>query len=147
MSGSSESGGIRWRLHLASPPERVFQMLATGSGRRRFWAESADETDGAIHFRFPGNVEWTGRVLECVPPERFAVTYFGGSRLVFACNPDGAGGTELVLTETGVPPQEWAENRAGWVSVLLALKAAVDYNIDLRNHDTRRTWADGYVDN
>jgi hypothetical protein len=36
---------------------------------------------------------------------------------------------------------------AGWVSVLLALKAAADFGIDLRNHDPARTWNKGYVDN
>jgi hypothetical protein len=30
--------------------------------------------------------------------------------------------------------------------VLLALKAAVDHGIDLRNHDPRRTWDRGYAD-
>jgi hypothetical protein len=33
------------------------------------------------------------------------------------------------------------------VSVLLALKAAVDFSVDLRNHDAGRTWCSGYVDN
>jgi hypothetical protein len=37
-------------------------------------------------------------------------------------------------------------NLAGWVSVLLALKAAVDFGVDLRNSDPARRWEDGYVD-
>jgi hypothetical protein len=45
-------------------------------------------------------------------------------------------------------PDEWhAEVNAGWVSVLMALKAAADFRVDLRNHDTRRTWSQGYCDN
>ena len=32
--------------------------------------------------------------------------------------------------------EEWP----GWVSVLLELKAAADYNVDVRNHDVTRTW-------
>jgi hypothetical protein len=40
-----------------------------------------------------------------------------------------------------------AETQAGWVSVLLALKGAVDYGVDLRNHDNSRTWRKGFVDN
>jgi hypothetical protein len=44
--------------------------------------------------------------------------------------------------------EEWkGEVRAGWVSVLLALKAAADFGVDLRNHDAARTWAQGYCDN
>lgn len=30
--------------------------------------------------------------------------------------------------------------------MLLALKAAVDFAIDLRSHDPGRTWEHGYVD-
>jgi hypothetical protein len=36
---------------------------------------------------------------------------------------------------------------AGWVSVLLGLKAAADHGVDLRNHDAARTWSQGYCDN
>lgn len=39
------------------------------------------------------------------------------------------------------------EMAAGWVSVLMAMKAAVDHGVDLRNHDESRTWGDGYADN
>lgn len=36
---------------------------------------------------------------------------------------------------------------AGWVSVLMAMKAAVDFGIDLRNHDSDMAWAQGFADN
>ena len=58
-----------------------------------------------------------------------------------------AGGTELTLTDSGVPDAEWEATLAGWVSVLLALKAAADFGVDLRNHDARRTWEQNFVDN
>ena len=138
---------IEWRLHLRASPGRVYEMLATAEGRRRFWAESADETDGVITFRFPGGSELQSRILERVPPTRFAVEYFGGARVLFECTPDDAGGTDLRLAETGTPEADRAENIAGWASVLLCLKAAVNHGADMRNHDPARTWADGYVDN
>jgi hypothetical protein len=58
-----------------------------------------------------------------------------------------AGQTELYLTDENVPPADRSEVIAGWVSVLMALKAAVDFNVDLRNHDPQRTWAQGYAEN
>lgn len=122
-------------------------MIATPAGRRRFWAESADERDSAVEFRFSTGAGWRGRVLEQVPPRRYAVEYFGGSRVTFALADDGSGGTDLTLTESGVDSEEWPENHAGWVSVLLALKAAVDFGVDLRNHDPERSWETGFVDN
>ncbi len=39
----------------------------------------------------------------------------------------------------GVPEEDRTEVIAGWVSVLMALKAAVDFSVDLRNHDPVRT--------
>ncbi|HYO16295.1 MAG TPA: SRPBCC domain-containing protein [Thermoanaerobaculia bacterium] len=137
---------IRWSIRLASPPEAVYRFLATAEGRSRFWAESAEEEDGILLFRFSNGQTLRSRILEEAPPHRFAINYFGGSRATFELASDGAGGTDLTLTETDVPEEEWQDNRAGWVSVLLALKAAVDFGVDLRNHDPQRTWERGYVD-
>jgi hypothetical protein len=46
-----------------------------------------------------------------------------------------------------VPAEDRAEVVAGWVSGLLALKAAVDFGVDLRNHDPQRTWDAGFAEN
>jgi uncharacterized protein YndB with AHSA1/START domain len=138
---------IRWRLHLASSPEAVYELLSTDEGRAQFWAESAVERDGAIEFEFVDGTRWRGRVLAAEPPRRYVVEYFGGSWASFEVEPDGDGGTDLTLVETSVPEKWAAENRAGWVNVLLELKAAADFGVDLRNHDTRRTWSQGYCDN
>ena len=39
------------------------------------------------------------------------------------------------------------ETTAGWVSALMAMKAAVDFDVDLRNHDSKRSWKSSYCDN
>jgi hypothetical protein len=49
--------------------------------------------------------------------------------------------------DEGVAAEDLAEVSSGWVSVLMALKAAVDFGVDLRNHALNRTWDDGFVDN
>jgi hypothetical protein len=56
------------------------------------------------------------------------------------------GGTDLTLTEIGVPGEEYDQNLSGGVSVLLMLKAAVDFGVDLRSHHPDRTWEAKYVD-
>ena len=56
-----DTAKIVWRLHLAAPVSRVYQALSTDAGRASFWAESAVEHDGVIHFVFPNGVEWQGR--------------------------------------------------------------------------------------
>ena len=147
MSFQDDPTAIRWHLHLRSPIDSVYATLATDAGRASFWAESAAERDGVIHFVFPGGLTWDGPVLEATPPHRFAVRYYGNSTATFTLADDGRGGTDLTLTDAGVPMPDREEVIAGWVSVLLALKAAVDFGVDLRAHDPERNWDSGYAEN
>lgn len=138
---------IRWRLHLESPPAEVFGLLTTDEGRARFWAESASEENGTIVFRFPGGISWHSKIIDQISPRLFRLNYYGGSVTAFELDDDGAGGTDLLLTDTGVSAGDRDDVLPGWVSVLMALKAAADFGVDLRNHDPERTWVQGFVDN
>lgn len=138
---------VVWRMHLRSAPERVYEALSTDAGRATFWAESAVETDGVIDFRFANGFEWAGTILETDPPRRYVVDYVDHSRTTFTLDLAPGGGTDLTVTDREVPARYHLEVHAGWVSVLLTLKAAVDFGVDLRNHDPGRTWDQGYVDN
>jgi hypothetical protein len=121
-------------------------MISTSEGRARFYAQSAVATGRDIQFVFPNGRRFRGRILASVPDASFRIEYLDGSIVTFALRADRAGGTELTLSDERVPEESRTEVIAGWVSVLLALKAAVDFNVDLRNHDRHRTWDDGYVD-
>lgn len=147
MDFQDETRPIQWRIHLKSGPGRVYEFLATDQGRAKFWAESAEEENGQVYFIFPDGQSWRGAILEAVPDTIFKIVYYGGSTTTFRLAETPEGGTDLLLTDDGVDPKYRAEVAAGWVSVLMALKAAVDYGADLRNHDPRRTWDQGYADN
>jgi uncharacterized protein YndB with AHSA1/START domain len=139
---------VRWKLHLASPPERVYAMLATDEGRVKFWPETSVEREGVMTFTFLSEPQpFAFKILEQSLPTRFAFHYFGDTTVVFELASDGAGGTDLTLTETGFPSETHRiESYAGWLQVLLNIKAAVDFGVDLRNHDPARTWAHGYCE-
>lgn len=145
MRTDRPGGPIRWRVHLPAPPEKVFETLTSDEGRAAFWAESTVERDGAIHFRFINGLEYESKVLEQHGPDVFALEYFGGIAR-FELAPDGKGGTDLLLTHSGVLPEDWNEVHAGWLNVLFPLKAWLAGELDLRNHDPKRTWDDGYAD-
>jgi uncharacterized protein YndB with AHSA1/START domain len=147
MTFQSDPDVITWRLHLRASPAAVYELLATDAGRARFWAEEAIERDGIIDFVFPGGQRWCGPILAHKPGYQFRVVYYGGSVTTFTLADDGVGGTDLTLEDAGVPVAHHAEVTAGWVSVLLALKAAVDFGVDLRNHDPARSWEQGYAEN
>jgi uncharacterized protein YndB with AHSA1/START domain len=136
---------IVWRLHFSSSPDEVYEALDSDSGRAAFWAESATETDGVIQFRFINGMSYDGRILERERPHLWSVDYFS-STARFALVPDGVAGTDLTLTNAGVDPRDRVETTAGWLNVLLPMKAWVDFRIDLRSHDPSRTWGRGYVD-
>ena len=135
---------VDWRLHLSSAPEAVFERWATDKGRASFWAERSGAAPGGFELRFINGQILRVEVVEAVAGERFVFHYFGGSTVSVSLAPDGRGGCDLRLVEEGAPEPE--ENRAGWVSVLLALKAAADFGIDLRSHDPARNWDEGFVD-
>jgi len=80
------------------------------------------------------------------PDREFFIMYFD-SKLEIMLDEDGSGGTYLSLVHHDISEKSFSEVNAGWVSVLLALKAAVDHGIDLRNHDHGRSWDQGFVDN
>jgi len=65
--------------------------------------------------------------------------------VTFELENDQRDGTDLTITAKKV--KSYDEELSGWISVLLALKAATDFSIDIRNHDVNRTWDQGYCDN
>jgi uncharacterized protein YndB with AHSA1/START domain len=144
---STDPQRIEWRLHLRAPPAEVFTTLTQPERMQQFWVESAEVHEGTVEMVFPNGVRQRCRMLERTAPRRFTLEYFGGSIASFELTEDGAGGTDLRLAVTNVAPELWNEDNAGWVSVLLCLKAAVDHGVDLRNHDPARTWDQDYVDN
>lgn len=143
----ADPDSIVWKLHFRSSPDAVYQALATPEGRRLYWAESVDEVDGELHYVFLNGLENRGRILERKPSRRFVVEYFGWHVTFEMQADDKVGGTDFIMTCRGVTPKDRTQIIAGWVSWLLAMKAAVDHGVDLRNHDPQRAWWNGYADN
>jgi uncharacterized protein YndB with AHSA1/START domain len=136
---------ILWRLHASSPPERVWELLATDRGRELFWAETSRSEGDRFTLGFSMGVEGECTVLAAAAPSLFAFSYFG-TEVRIELKPDGKGGTDLTLVNSGVPEGEYEDMLPGWLNVLLPLKAAADFGVDLRNHDPARSWRERYVD-
>ena len=94
---------------------------------------------------FPDGRQVDCKVQRSEPHSLFEFSYFE-SIVTVQLESDQQGGTDLTVTNWDVPERDYQEVHAGWLSVLLPLKAAADFNVDLRNHDGVRTWRDGYVD-
>ena len=147
MERSQGLAPIEWKLHLASAPAAVFELLTTDAGRERFWAERSRAEDGAFTLTFSGGEQLRCALVAESAPRSFAFRYFAETLVEITLTPDERGGTDLSLTEIGFDDEAHrTENYAGWIQVLLCLKAAVDHNVNLRNHDPSRTWATGFCE-
>jgi uncharacterized protein YndB with AHSA1/START domain len=139
------SRAVRWKLHLSSPPEAVWELIATDAGRERFWCETSRQEGEAIVMTFSNGWVEHAEILEATRPARLAVRYFG-TPVTFTLTPDGSGGTDLELGHEGIRDEDWDEVLPGWLNVLFPLKAMADHGVDLRNHDPSRSWDEGYAD-
>lgn len=135
---------IDWRVHFEASPAEVWTAWTTDGGRERFWAETSRSDESGFVLCFIKGERLRVDLVEEQAAERLVFHYFGGSTVSLDFAPDGKGGCDLRLREEGAP--EPIANYAGWVSVLLACKAAVDFGIDLRSRDPARSWDSGYVD-
>jgi hypothetical protein len=137
---------IIWKICLNSAPSEIFEKLTTDQGRERFWCEKSVEENGHVVFYFPNGVEYRGKVYQKIQNKIFKLDYFDSS-VSFDIKSNEDGTTDLWLSNTEVDENEYSEILAGWVSVLMNLKAVCDYQVDLRNHDKNKTWDNGYADN
>ena len=135
---------IDWRVNFASAPAKVWSAWTTDEGRAAFWAERSASVERGFDLSFLNGETMRVEIVEAKAEERLVFRYFGGSTVTLDLAPDGRGGCDLRLRESGA--DDPLGNLAGWVSVLLACKAAVDLGVDLRSHDPGRSWDEGFVD-
>jgi uncharacterized protein YndB with AHSA1/START domain len=114
---------IHQEAHIAAPPQRVFELLTSGSLFSAATELPAEITarEGHAFSAFGGRIE--GRQIELVPGQRVVQAWrFGAahptpwepgvySTVRFALEPDGDD-TRLVIDHTGIPT-EWVEHIAG----------------------------------
>ena len=124
---------------------KLYSILNSNEGRASFWAESAREENGVIHFSFPNGQVCDAPILSKTAGKQISFFYFD-TDVTINLYPEQPGTTVEVVNDN-VPDNEYAEIKAGWVSVLMALKASVDHGVDLRNHSAYRNWDTAYIDN
>ncbi|WP_422861107.1 SRPBCC domain-containing protein [Flagellimonas sp. W118] len=137
---------ITWKLQLASDPNKVFDLLTTAEGITKFWSEKVNLDGNVIHFLFPNGQTYQGQIIKSIPSKEFHLDYFN-SLVKFKLKEMENGGTDLTLSNENIPESDFYQVHAGWISVLMNLKAVADFQCDLRNHNPKKTWDQGYVDN
>ncbi len=135
-----------WRVNLSAPRELVFDLLTPDLETDPYRASSAGQFDSENGWIAPEGAHLKDATLDLLPPRRIVARYAGGGVATLDLTDDGRGGTDLRLTDIGQQAEDRTELVAGWVSVLLALKASVDFSLDLRDHDHRTFWTGAYVE-
>lgn len=146
MPFQEKKGVIEWKVHFSAGIHDVYAALTTDNGRMKFWAEETNEKDGIIEFKFFNYPIYKSKIIERKAPSLFRIEYFG-TDVTFELKTTDDKGTDLFLTSITPNEKVKQEMTAGWVSVLMAMKGAVDFDADLRNHNSERTWDNGYLDN
>lgn len=147
MTFQENSGEINWKVHFSSPIEKVYEALTTDKGRKQFWAENTIEKNGYIEFSILNYPKYKSKILKKNGKDVFQIEYFGTIVMFRLFTTQDDFGTDLFLTAQTDNEDVKNEMTSGWVSVLLAMKAAVDFGVDLRNHNPDRVWENGYLDN
>ncbi|MBV9581006.1 MAG: SRPBCC domain-containing protein [Chloroflexi bacterium] len=115
---------IHQEAYIAAPPQRVFEILTSGSlfGAATGLPAEITNCEGESFSAFGGRVE--GRQIELVPGQRVVQAWRFGrahpspwepgvySTLRFTLEPAEARGTRLTIDHTGIPT-EWVEHIAG----------------------------------
>ena len=146
MSFQEIENTIEWKVHFASPIIKVYEFLTTDKGRNKYWAEETKEENGFVEFTILNYPKYKAKIIEKIPQKLFRIEYFG-TDVTFQLTKTDNNGTDLHLTALTPNKKVKNEMTAGWVSVLMAMKGAVDFGIDLRNHNSERVWENGYLDN
>ena len=137
---------ITWKVLLKSDSDTVFALISTPEGIRRFWSEDATEEGNIIHFLFPNGQTYSSQIIKAIPNKEFHLDYFN-SLVKFKLKSTKNGGTDLTLINENISESDFCEVKSGWISVLMNLKAVAEFQCDLRNHDPKMTWDQGYADN
>ena len=112
----------------------------------KFWSEAATEEDNVIHFLFPNGKTYSSKIIKKIHNKEFHLDYFK-SLVKFKLESTKNGGTNLTLINENIAKSDFCEVKSGWISVLMNLKAVADFQYDLRNHDPKLTWDQGYLNN
>ena len=129
---------ILHRLTIDAPPERVHQLAATSEGIQRWWTghpvAGEDGVGGrlAVYFRDRG----TGRDVRGrrATPERIVWRCVDGpqdwleTRVIFALEPRGDGGTTLLFSHEGWKQENEFMNgcSTNWAAYLMSLKSGAE---------------------
>jgi hypothetical protein len=137
---------VSWRLRLASPPVQVCELLADEAGRPRFRSELEIEPGMDLAAILSRGAVWEDADVDREPPYRFTVRYATGGVTTCDVADDGAGGSEVVVTDVGTVGEDRTDVLAAWVAALSAIKATVDFTLDLHTRDQLRTWFPDYAE-
>lgn len=142
------------KIALAVPPERVFRAWTDQSDIVNWFLSKAilePIKGGRFYMEFLTGQSGDERVLGIRKNIYFCFTFGKDGETVEVTLKKTKTGTDCILHQFGMKKTEksrvmWHMGcRNGWVFFLTNLKAYLEHGVDLRSHDPKKTYKDGYV--
>jgi uncharacterized protein YndB with AHSA1/START domain len=135
--------------HLAAPPEKAWEAVASAAGLSRWWVETEalDAREGGAYRMKAAGFEVRGEVREAVPGRSISLSWnffcsSGGTLpaptlITFALAPGAGGGTRVTLVHSGFGAGDaWDEiydaHEHGWSLFMANLATVLDHGLDRR---------------
>lgn len=145
---------FRLKIEIAAKPEKVFRAWTDDRIVPRWFcvkAEIEPKKKGRLYFEWLGGDKLETRIID-IKKNRLFLFPFGpkGEKVKLTIIPLKKGsGLELHQYDMKTTPKDrWAMHKGcetGWTFFLANLKAYLEHGIDLRSHDPKKSYRQGYI--
>jgi uncharacterized protein YndB with AHSA1/START domain len=123
---------------IETPPERVFEAIATPAGLDRWWTKASEgepKLDAEYTLLFGSGYDWRGRVTRCVPGREFELQITQAhpdwleTRIGCRLDPEGDAATRVRFYHTGWPSENehWRISCYCWAMYLRLMRRYLEY--------------------
>ena len=145
---------FRQRVFVKAEKERVFRAWTDDREIVKWFPERAviePRKGGRIYLEWIGGDKLDASIIQVRKPSRFVFPFGGKTVEVAVSFKTVRGGTVVELHQYGMPTTARAKAmfhtgcKEGWAFFLTNLKSYLEHRIDLRGHDPKRCYVQGYV--
>jgi uncharacterized protein YndB with AHSA1/START domain len=145
---------FKLKIEIKASPAKVFKAwthAATISKWFTVYTEFEPRKNGRIYFEWLGDDKFESKVLAIKKNEYVTFTFGNKGEKVRVTLKKVKGGTLLTLHQYDMlttPQMKWAMHKGcevGWAFFLTNLKSFLENGIDLRSHDPKKSYKQGYL--
>jgi uncharacterized protein YndB with AHSA1/START domain len=142
------------KIEIKASPEKVYRAWTDDKLITKWFVHKAviePKKGGRFYMKFLGDVESDEKVLGIRKNSYFCFSFGKAGETVEITIKKSGKGTDCILRQFGMKTSNKAKVqwhmgcRNGWVFFLTNLKSFLEKGVDLRSHDPRKSYKQGYV--